>query len=54
MADPALSAAGVTANQILAGIGLTLMLAAGSQVLASRLRIPALIARCRSHSLRVR
>jgi NhaP-type Na+/H+ or K+/H+ antiporter len=33
----------VTANQILIGIGLTLVLAVGSQVLASRLRIPALI-----------
>ena len=33
----------MTADQILAGIGLTVVLAAGSQVLASRLRIPALI-----------
>jgi NhaP-type Na+/H+ or K+/H+ antiporter len=33
----------VTTNQILIGTGLTLALAVGSQVLASRLRIPALI-----------
>ena len=33
----------MTTDQILAGIGLTVVLAAGSQVLASRLRIPALI-----------
>jgi len=33
----------VTADQILFGLGLTLVLAVGSQVLASRLRIPALI-----------
>jgi NhaP-type Na+/H+ or K+/H+ antiporter len=33
----------VTTNQILFEVGLTLLLAAGSQVLASRLRIPALI-----------
>jgi NhaP-type Na+/H+ or K+/H+ antiporter len=33
----------VTTNQILVGIGLILVLAVGSQVLASRLRIPALI-----------
>ena len=43
MAYPALSEAGVTTNQILIGIGLILVLAVGSQVLASRLRIPALI-----------
>jgi NhaP-type Na+/H+ or K+/H+ antiporter len=35
--------AGVTANQILIGVGLILVLAVGSQVLASRLRIPAII-----------
>jgi NhaP-type Na+/H+ or K+/H+ antiporter len=39
----ALRKVGVTANQILIGIGLILVLAVGSQVLASRLRIPALI-----------
>ncbi|GHC58071.1 cation:proton antiporter [Streptomyces cinnamoneus] len=33
----------MTTDQILMGVGLTLMLAVGSQVLASRLRIPALI-----------
>jgi NhaP-type Na+/H+ or K+/H+ antiporter len=33
----------VTTNQILIGVGLILLLAGGSQVLASRLRIPALI-----------
>jgi NhaP-type Na+/H+ or K+/H+ antiporter len=33
----------VTADQVLLGAGLTLVLAVGSQVLASRLRIPALI-----------
>ena len=33
----------MTSNQVLAGVGLILMLAVGSQVLASRLRIPALI-----------
>ena len=33
----------MTADQILIGVGLTLVLAVGSQVLASRLRIPALI-----------
>ena len=33
----------MTADQVLAGIGLTVILAVGSQVLASRLRIPALI-----------
>jgi NhaP-type Na+/H+ or K+/H+ antiporter len=33
----------VTTNQILIGVGLILALAAGSQVLASRLRIPAII-----------
>jgi NhaP-type Na+/H+ or K+/H+ antiporter len=33
----------VTANQILIGVGLILVLAVGSQVLASRLRIPAII-----------
>ncbi|GEM_PF-1938476 len=33
----------MTTNQILVGIGLILVLAVGSQVLASRLRIPALI-----------
>jgi NhaP-type Na+/H+ or K+/H+ antiporter len=33
----------VTTDQILAGVGLILVLAVGSQVLASRLRIPALI-----------
>jgi hypothetical protein len=38
-----LSEAGVTTNQILIGVGLILVLAVGSQVLASRLRIPALI-----------
>src|ERR1700760_3652918 len=37
------SEAGVTTAQILTGIGLILVLAVGSQVLASRLRIPALI-----------
>src|SRR5580658_883815 len=39
----ALSEAGLTTNQILTGVGLILALAAGSQVLASRLRIPAII-----------
>src|SRR6266566_3273589 len=39
----ALPEAGVTTNQILIGVGLILALAAGSQVLASRLRIPAII-----------
>jgi NhaP-type Na+/H+ or K+/H+ antiporter len=38
-----LSEADVTANQILIGVGLILVLAVGSQVLASRLRIPAII-----------
>jgi NhaP-type Na+/H+ or K+/H+ antiporter len=33
----------VTTNQVLAGVGLILVLAVGSQVLASRVRIPALI-----------
>jgi NhaP-type Na+/H+ or K+/H+ antiporter len=33
----------MTANQVLLGVGLILVLAVGSQVLASRLRIPALI-----------
>ena len=33
----------MTTNQILMGVGLILALAAGSQVLASRLRIPAII-----------
>ena len=33
----------MTADQILFGVGLTLVLAVGSQVLARRLRIPALI-----------
>ena len=33
----------MTTNQILTGVGLILALAVGSQVLASRLRIPALI-----------
>ena len=33
----------MTTNQILVGVGLILFLAAGSQVLASRLRIPAII-----------
>ena len=33
----------MTANQVLAGVGLILVLAVGSQVLASRLRVPALI-----------
>lgn len=33
----------MTSNQVLAGVGLILVLAVGSQVLASRLRIPALI-----------
>jgi NhaP-type Na+/H+ or K+/H+ antiporter len=33
----------VTTNQLLIGLGLTVVLAVGSQVLASRLRIPALI-----------
>ena len=39
----ALSEAGLTTNQILIGFGLIFALAAGSQVLASRLRIPAII-----------
>jgi NhaP-type Na+/H+ or K+/H+ antiporter len=39
----ALSEAGVTTNQILTGVGLILALAVGSQVLASRLHIPAII-----------
>ena len=38
-----LSEAGLTTNQILTGVGLILALAVGSQVLASRLRIPAII-----------
>nr|AEG64673.1 sodium/hydrogen exchanger [Streptomyces viridochromogenes] len=33
----------MTTNQVLTGVGLTLVLAVGSQILASRLRIPALI-----------
>jgi len=33
----------VTTDQILLGVGLTILLAVGSQVLASRLHIPALI-----------
>ena len=33
----------MTTNQILTGVGLILALAIGSQVLASRMRIPALI-----------
>jgi Kef-type K+ transport system membrane component KefB len=33
----------VTANQVLIGVGLILVLAVGSQVPASRLKIPALI-----------
>jgi len=33
----------VTTDQILTGVGLILLLAVGCQVLASRLRIPALI-----------
>jgi NhaP-type Na+/H+ or K+/H+ antiporter len=33
----------VTTNQILIGVGLILVLAVGAQVLASRLRIPAII-----------
>jgi len=33
----------VTTNQVLLGVGLILVLAVGSQVLASRLKIPALI-----------
>ena len=33
----------MSTDQVLAGIGLILVLAVGSQVLASRLRIPALI-----------
>ncbi len=33
----------MTTNQILIGVGLILVLAAGAQVLASRLRIPAII-----------
>jgi len=43
----------VTTNQILIGIGLILVLAVGAQVLASRLRIPAIIVwpavSCRYH-----
>jgi Kef-type K+ transport system membrane component KefB len=39
----ALPEAGVTTNQILIGVGLILVLAVGAQVVASRLRIPALI-----------
>jgi len=38
-----LSEAGVTTAQILIGFGLIILLAVGSQVVASRLRIPALI-----------
>jgi NhaP-type Na+/H+ or K+/H+ antiporter len=38
-----LAEAGVTTNQILIGVGLILALAVGSQVPASRLRIPAII-----------
>jgi len=34
---------GVTTDQILLGLGLTVVLAVGSQVLASRLRVPALV-----------
>lgn len=33
----------MTANQVLIGVGLILVLAVGSQILASRLHIPALI-----------
>jgi NhaP-type Na+/H+ or K+/H+ antiporter len=43
MCCSALSEAGVTTNQILTGVGLILALAVGSQVLASRLHIPAII-----------
>jgi NhaP-type Na+/H+ or K+/H+ antiporter len=43
MCCPALSEAGVTTNQILTGVGLILALAVGSEVLASRLHIPAII-----------
>jgi NhaP-type Na+/H+ or K+/H+ antiporter len=39
----ALPEAGVTTSQILIGVGLILVLAVGAQVVASRLRIPALI-----------
>ena len=35
----------MTTNQVLLGVGLILALAVGSQVLASRLRIPVLITR---------
>lgn len=33
----------MTTDQVLMGVGLTLVLAVGSQILAGRLRIPALI-----------
>jgi len=45
--QPGVAENDVTANQILIGTALILVLAAGSQVLASRLRLPALIACCR-------
>src|SRR3984885_2660786 len=41
--DRALPEAWVTTDQILIGVGLILVLAVGSQVLASRLRVPAII-----------
>jgi hypothetical protein len=41
--DPERPETGVTTNQILIGVGLILVLAVGAQVLASRLRIPAII-----------
>jgi NhaP-type Na+/H+ or K+/H+ antiporter len=43
MAKLALPEAGLATNQILIGVGLILLLAVGSQVLASRLRLPAII-----------
>jgi NhaP-type Na+/H+ or K+/H+ antiporter len=42
-ARPAADAGPVTGNQVLFGVGLITVLAVGSQVIASRLRIPALI-----------
>ena len=40
----------MSTDQVLLGVGLILVLAVGSQVLASRLRIPALSSCCRRGS----
>ena len=44
----------MSTNQVLLGVGLILVLAVGSQVLANRLRIPALIILLPAGSRRVR